>query len=309
MAAVFPGFDALATAAFDEGHVLRTATESLASLRADVARLAGELAEAREIETRLMRQIDNLLSAKFKASPFGDEQRQRAEQAEQRAEGLARERFCVCQRDVPMTAAELQDPTRPPKQECDYHAALRQRADKAGSLAAQRGEEISAAVLAIVREAVPVIADAAIVGEHVGLPAAVAVVRQLIAHTRAQGATLADCRKALTDARYRMTEAALADECHHCGEEDDGPCWWCGRITEEAAAARALLDAEKEKPSASTPCVQSEAELSGEIDRLRLALAGVRHMAGLARPDIFAVANAALTLDVREPDAPAQETP
>ena len=46
MAAVFPGFDALATAAFDEGHVLRTATESLASLRADVARLAGELAVA-----------------------------------------------------------------------------------------------------------------------------------------------------------------------------------------------------------------------------------------------------------------------
>ena len=48
MAAVFPGFDALATAAFDEAHILKTATDELGRLRTENARLAKIIASQRE---------------------------------------------------------------------------------------------------------------------------------------------------------------------------------------------------------------------------------------------------------------------
>lgn len=68
--------------------------------------------------------------------------------------------------------------------------------------------EVSEAVRTIIVEAVPVYADAAIVGESVGLPAAVAVVRELIAY--AKTARAEGVREGL---RQGLTQAAdIADE-------------------------------------------------------------------------------------------------
>ena len=37
--------------------------------------------------------------------------------------------------------------------------------------------------------------------------------------------------------KARMTEAALADDCHHCSDPkpEGAPCWWCGRVAAKEA--------------------------------------------------------------------------